>query len=299
MSKFWNRIKHPRIPLIVCTFFSFDVLLGLSLFCVIKNIKEFWVYIVYALSALDLGYFVYVICYVTIRAKKGFKAFAMRYKYTKKYLEDFQFKSLVSLILSFSVDVFYALMQGVFAILGRSFWFGSLSIYYMVLCLIRGGIVYKSVKYTKMENERKMQIAKAKSYRNCGIYLLVLICALSGAIVQIVLHEQGYKYAGFLIYAMAFYVFYKLIYSIVKIFKAKARKDLTTQSIINLNLFDSLVSLLALQTAMFQAFDSNGNHFMFNALTGGGVVIVLIIMSCIMIYKGQKLLKLEEKKYER
>ncbi len=298
MNKFWHRIKKPNIPLVVFTVILFMALLALSLFCVIKSIKEFWVYIVYALSALALGYFVYVICYVAKHARKGFRAFAMRHKYTKKYLEDFQFKSLVSLILSFLFDVFYALMQGVFAILGKSFWYGALSIYYMVLCLIRGGIVYKSVKYSKLDNETKIQMAKAKSYRNCGIYLLILICTLSGAIVQIVLHEQGYKYAGFMIYAMAFYVFYKFIYSIVKIFKAKRKKDLTTQSIINLNLSDSLVSLLALQTAMFQAFDSGVNNSMFNAITGGGVVVILIIMSSLMIYRGQKLLKNKESERE-
>ncbi len=292
MNKFWHRIKNPNIPLSFLTVISFFALLALSLFCVIKSIKEFWVYIVYALSALVLAYFVYVICYVAKHARNGFRAFAMRHKYTKRYLEDFQFKSLISLIMSFSFDVFYALMQGVFAILGKSIWYGALSIYYMVLYLIRGGILYKSIKYSRLENEREIEIAKAKSYRNCGIYLLFLVHALSGAIVQIVLHDQGYKYAGFMIYAMAFYVFYKFIYSIVKIFKAKRRKDLTTQSIINLNLSDSLVSLLALQTAMFQAFGGNLNSSIFNAITGGCVVAVLIIMSSIMIYKGQKIYKL-------
>ncbi len=62
-------------------------------------------------------------------------------------------------------------------------------------------------------------------------------------------------------------------------------------SIRDLNLSDALVSMLALQTAMFQAFGEGSNPYMFNAITGAGVTLILVALSVVMITHGNREIK--------
>ena len=134
-----------------------------------------------------------------------------------------------------------------------------------------------------------------KSYRNCGIYLVLLNFALIGAIAQMVLANQGFKYAGIIIYIMAVYTFWKLGMSIYNLFKAKKHNDYTIQSIRNISFADALVSILGLQTALLAAFAPNYNPYLPNALTGGAISIIIITIGVIMIISGQKKIKILQK----
>ena len=126
---------------------------------------------------------------------------------------------------------------------------------------------------------------------------MVLNFALVAAIVQMVNAGGGYEYAGLMIYVMATYTFYKLGLSIYNIVKAKKHKDYTIQSIKNISFADSLVSILALQTALLAAFAENYEPALPNALTGGAVSLIIIAIGIIMIANGQtQLLKLQREK---
>lgn len=294
---FLEKIKNPAPWVVVLFVFLTIALAGMSIAFPILQISNVLVYIVYGLAAICLSYTVYLFIFTFPKLKKRFREELMKYKYTKRYLEDFEFKSMVSACVSFSINMIYAIFQGVMGILSHSIWYGSLSLYYIVLCSIRGGIVFANYRRRKTEDEHEYLIKQVRSYRNCGIYLNILTLALSASIVQMVILNQGYKYAGLMIYVMAAYAFYKLTISIVNIVRAKRTENYTTKSIRNLNLSDALVSILALQTAMFQAFGTEVEPFLFNALTGAGVTLITIIISVIMIVKGTKELnKLKKEK---
>ena len=126
--------------------------------------------------------------------------------------------------------------------------------------------------------------------------MLILNFALVPAIVQMVIKNEGFKYAGVMIYVMAAYAFYKLGISIYNLFKVKKQSNFVIAAIKNISFADALVSILALQTALLQTFLQEGSPRLFNALTGGMVSIGVISIGIYMIVNATcKLNKIVEK----
>ena len=116
--------------------------------------------------------------------------------------------------------------------------------------------------------------------------------ALAGAIAQMVISNQSYTYAGLMIYAMAAYTFYRLVFSIIQIFRSK--NDMISQAIRNIGFAYSLVSIFALQTAMFQAFSPEMNARLPNAIVGAVIVLSTLVIGIVMTVVGQKHKKIEQ-----
>lgn len=288
IKKLWEKIKSPSVAYgIGGSILSLLIIAGTVTLVVLGLTESVFVYLLYALSATALAYLVWMaICFVP-RIKGLVILQLKKHKFTNELLDSYGYRSIIFAVWSFIVNVAYAIFQGVMAILSRSVWLGSLSVYYLVISLIRGGIVAISRKREETFT-RERQI---RAYRNCGIYLVLLNFALTGAVVQMVAYGGGFKYAGNMIYVMAVYAFYKLGMGIYNIFKAKKCDDYTIQSIKNISFADALVSILGLQTALLYAFSENYQPLVPNALTGGVVSVLIIAMGIYMIVRGQKELK--------
>ncbi|MBE7075014.1 MAG: hypothetical protein E7376_03455 [Clostridiales bacterium] len=291
MKKFWQFIKTPKVWLSILVCIATLLFIALTLTLTFMGIQNFWVYPIYVIAFLLLCYGIYIIVYFAPKIKQRFLKLALKNKYTKKYIQNFGFRSLVSSFIGFVINAAYACMLAVFAILSHSVWYGALATYYIMLSLIKGGIIAKHNKRKSIENQEQFFIDQVKSYKNCGWFLTALTFTLVAAIVQMVIANQGFEYAGIMIYVMATYTFYKLTMAIINMIKARRNKDLTVQSLKNLNLASALVALLSLQTAMFQAFGQDVNPRLFNALTGGGVTLCIITIAVLMIAKGRYILK--------
>jgi len=281
-QKAWVKIVNYILAVAIIVFTLVLVCLGYS--------NNIFAYLLYGIAAIALTYLVIITVFVIPKIKDGIIRTLKKHKFTNELLESYGYRSIIFAICSFIVNIAYAVFQGVIAILSHSIWFGALATYYIAISLIRGGIVAISRK--KKNNNEELTLEKqVKSYRNCGIYLVLLNFALMGAVVQMVLSDQGFKYAGIMIYVMATYAFYKLGMSIYNLFKAKKHNDYTIQSIRNISFADALVSILALQTALLYAFSENYQPYLPNSLTGGAVSIIIIGMGIFMIVRGQKKLK--------
>ena len=268
----------------------------ITLVCV-NLVNNIVTYIFYGLSTLALAYLVYLAIYYTPKIKDSIIKSMKKHRFTNEMLTSYGYRSTIFAIFSFIINITYAIFQGVFAILSRSIWFGALATYYIAISLIRGGLVFISGKKQKNKNEFTLE-KQIKSYRNCGIYLILLNFALIGALVQLVLTNNGFRYAGLMIYCMATYAFYKLTMSVYNLFKAKKHNDYTIQSIRNISFADSLVSILALQTALLYEFSANYSSSLPNALTGGAVSLTIIGIGLYMVISGCKKLKNLQKEKE-
>ena len=78
--------------------------------------------------------------------------------------------------------------------------------------------------------------------------------------------------------------------------KARENHDHTIQSIRNLNLASALVSLLALQTALLQAFGQGVDPTLANALSGAGVAMLIVALGIVMIAGSARKIKLLKEK---
>ena len=178
----------------------------------------------------------------------------------------------------------FVIFQGTLAFITLSPWYISITAYYLILSFMKACVFYSLKKHGSL-------VEKIKTYKLCGIMFLVLTFALSGIIVLIYTSNMFFEYAGLMIYAVAAFTFFNLTMAIYNIFKARKHNDIHVQTIRNINLVSSLVSIVVLQVAMFQAFKPEYNTSIANGLTGGGISLLILALSIFMIIKANRLLK--------
>lgn len=247
-------------------------------------------YLLYLLSAVALGYTVYTIVYFV---RVGVRAGAKKHALLGRFVNDFEFRTLVFAVVSFCVTLCYAAFDGLIAALEVSVWYAGLAVYYGLLALMRGGVLINhryTQKYVLIEEERRKKDASV--YRFCGIFLILLTLALSGAIMQMVRQNRLFSYAGTSIYAAALYAMVKIVMAVVNLFKAKKRENLTVQAFRSISFSEALVSILALQTAMLAILnEGDTGNAVSNSFLGAAVSIIIIVMGVFMIRKGNRILK--------
>lgn len=283
--KFWNKIKNPHgIWLIL--FYMFFVLITagtIVLVCLVPK-QTVWHYILYCFAAVFLSYFVYTMVIFAPKIKGEIIRSMQKQKFTNKLLQDYGYRTIVFSVLSFILNVAYISFVLVMAIMSKTAWYFTITVYYVVLAFMKGNVFHSKRKYGT-------EIKEARAFRFSGIMFVVMTIVFSGVIILIYKANRYFEYAGLLIYAVAAFTFYKLTLAIINIFKARKHNDLYIQNIRNINLASALISIIMLQVAMFQAFSPSSNLSFANALTGAGVSAVILVLGIFMIIKANKRLK--------
>lgn len=151
----------------------------------------------------------------------------------------------------------------------------------------------RNVRITdKKEHAVEKKIHEYKSARLCGIMMFALNTAMTGMTIQMIWQNHGYEYKGYIIYISALYAFYCLINAVVNVVKfAKINNAILSSSKI-LALAGALMSMFALQTAMFSAFGGGEElQRIFNTITGGAVLAITAGMAVFMIIRANICLK--------
>jgi hypothetical protein len=245
--------------------------------------------ILFSLSGITFFYSTYTIVYFFPKIKKGTTAFLKKSSFLKKVLENYGYRSLLIAIFSLSLTCLYGIFNGVIFILHLSIWSGALALYYIILSAMRGVVLYyhKKRKSTGItDKERELTI-----FKNSGILLIVLTVALSSAIVQMVIFDAGFEKQGLMIFTYAAYSFTKLGIGIYNIIKTRKFEDRTITAIKCVSFADSLMSLLALQTALLHAFAGENSASWANGALGSVVVLLIIGLGVYMIITAKKELK--------
>lgn len=256
-------------------------------------------YLLYAVAAISLCYSVYLIIIgIPVIKKKTVEAMK-KAKFTNRFLEQYGFRTAIFSLVSFSINICYVAFNGYFAISRLSIWYGALTAYYFLLALMRGIVLLSHSKGDKGKDENGNDAkSRVKVYGMCGIGLIILPLALSFAILQMVIGENSFEHSGMTIYVAAAYAFYKIIMAVINMVKAKKQSEITVRALRSINLADALVSILALQTAMFKEFGGEEMAAVMNGATGAVVCLLTALLGIYMIVNAKKILK-ERKKDER
>ena len=125
--------------------------------------------------------------------------------------------------------------------------------------------------------------------------LLLMNSALAGVVVLVVRKDQGFYYAGYLIYVVALYAFYNTITAVRDVVRYRKYQSPVLSAAKAVKLAAALVSMLALETAMLMQFDNGQNAPRFKqimtAATGGGVCAIVFAMAVFMIVQSTKRLR--------
>lgn len=214
---------------------------------------------------------------------------------------DYRYRTVLFTLFSFLLNLFYAASNGIYGIVSRSPWLGTLSAYYIFLSIMRYGIIRYDRKLAKTGHGRELRLQELQVYRNTGILLSFITIALAGAVILLVNQEGGKSYQGYMIFVVAMYTFYKAIISIINIVRARKMQSPLLVAIRDIGYADALVSVLSLQTAMFSSFgeESDIDPTLMNGITGACVCIMTLAIGIYMICSaGRQRKRIQEEMQE-
>lgn len=263
-----------------------------------------------AMEAHPIAYFVYVLSFymLTTIVMRCIHIIPKHYRLAKKaiydnptgsrFMTDMKFRTHISLYGSLAVNLLYVALNAVSGFIYHTAWFFVLAFYYAILAVMR----FLLLRFVNCVGIGENRFKELRRSRLCGIILLTVNLALSGAVLMILYQNKGYEYNGILIYVMALYTFWITTVSIINLVKFRRLGSPVMSMTKIINMAAALVSMLSLETAMFAAFGdemSPDNQRLMIMLTGAGVSIGIITMSVYSIVKNSaEIKKLMENKYE-
>ncbi|MGN0313615.1 MAG: hypothetical protein ACI4EG_02350 [Fusicatenibacter sp.] len=244
-------------------------------------------YLSYVFSAYSLMILCAWIAKNARKAKKNIQSAIHKNKFVHRYLTDIPFKMQVSLYFSLGINLLYAVMKLFYGVYYRSVWFGTLAVYYVMLAVLRFLLLHHSSKNALGKN----RILELKRYRLCGVILMLMNIALSGVVILAVRKNEGFEYAGYLIYVMAMYAFYNVCTAVQDVAKYRKYNSPVMSAAKGVKLAAALVSMLSLETAMLTQFDEGkGPEFRqsMTGITGRCVCLIILVMAVSMIIHSSK-----------
>lgn len=214
-----------------------------------------------------------------------------------KYFAEQDTRMRSSLHRSTALNLAFGLFKLILGIYYRSFWFGAVGIYYMVLSLTRYLLIRKDREI--LHRQDSLQLLQWQGYCIGGGFLLILNATMSGIVFLCIWQNQSYVYPGFIIYASAAYTFYRLTMAIIQNIKLRNHNKPLFLAAKTMDLSAALMSIFALQTAMFTTFGSDTEESvqqLMNTLTGGAVCFIVVCMAVYMLVRAHKEIKAFNKK---
>lgn len=285
----------PTVLISVPSFIFVFVILG-------TNNQSPLAYVAYGLSAYALIITSTGITGIMEAGKKEWERFPLvkRIRSTalgNKLLGDAVFRSEVTLHGGLVINLLYAALNLYSGVRYQSAWFVALAFYYVSLSVMRG----MQVRQLHRTPVGKNIPAELRSYRACGIVLLLMNQALAGIVLYIVYQNRGFTYSGLLIYAMAAYTFYITITAIINVVKFRKQGSPLLSAAKVISLTAALVSMLSLETAMISQFGADQPEFRqtMTGASGGAVCLFVLGMAIYMIvYASIRIKKLRVNHYQ-
>ncbi len=206
------------------------------------------------------------------------------------FLEDYRFRTILTTMPSFMINVAYTIYNGVIGIMNQSSWFITMAVYYSLLGIMRYCAVHTERKISRLEDHKLIRNKELAVIKTDGILLLLLNLALSGVVLLTIAEGTAKAYSDIMAISIAAYTFYKIIMAVIHMVKVRKMESPILITIRNIGVADALVSMLTLQMTMlvsFQGTDSLDMNRM-NGITGLAVCLLISALGISMIYYAFK-----------
>ena len=206
------------------------------------------------------------------------------------FLEDYRFRTILTTMPSFMINVAYTIYNGVIGIMNQSSWFITMAVYYSLLGIMRYCAVHTERKISRLEDHELIRKKELAVIKTDGILLLLLNLALSGVVLLTIAEGTAKAYSDIMAISIAAYTFYKIIMAVIHMVKVRKMESPILITIRNIGVADALVSMLTLQMTIlvsFQGTDSLDMNRM-NGITGLAVCLLISALGISMIYYAFK-----------
>lgn len=190
-------------------------------------------------------------------------------------------------IVSLAINFLYGIYNGVLGIAWKSIWFVNLSMYYIILGIMKFvAVKCEYSKSTKDKIKRELFIM-----RTDGILLLLLTLILTGVVWLSIKFELGRSYNMIIMITIAAYTFPKVITAIVNSIKVRKNSTPIIKTIRNINVSNAVVSMFSLELSMYATFDKGGDTshiYIMEIITGIAMCICVFTIGILMIHRSKR-----------
>lgn len=210
--------------------------------------------------------------------------------YGARFLEDYTFRTILTTLPTFLINVVYTVYNGVIGIVNQSAWFITMAVYYSLLGIMRYCAVNTERKISRMEDSKLIRKKELSVIRTDGILLLLLNLALSGVVLLTIAKGTAKTHSEIMVISIAAYTFYKITMAVINMVKVRKMQSPILITIRNIGAADALVSMLTLQATMLASFQdtSSIDANRMNGITGLAVCILIALLGASMIYYASK-----------
>lgn len=198
--------------------------------------------------------------------------------------DDRRFSIVFSAGCTLVINLAYGLGHAVIGVMEASSWLLVMAAYHILLGVMRFGAVLTERRHT----------SECFVMRLCGGILVVLAVILGASTALSILQDRAVPHGLIIMLIIAIYTFWKLTMAIVHTVQAHQSGTPLTKTIRNITLASALAAMMTMQRSMLASFGADmpaGEVLLFNALTGGGVFLIVLLMGFNMLF--------DEKGYEK
>ena len=287
-QKAWNAMIHWKLwrtlfglPVSLVLLLSVVCAAGLIWVFAKKMETQLVAYLLYPLSAYSLT----AVCAKLPAAIRGAKDRFSRHPKLTAFWDNKELHFQLGLYREQIINFAYGSFKIASGVILGSAWIGCDGIYNMTQSLIQLFQILRRKYAETLEQQWK-------SYRFCGVLILLMHLTLIGIVFQMVNWNRAEEHGEIMVITTALFVFYKLISSFMSIAKDRKHIRPVDSSIRMLDLAQAFFAIFSLQASMFHTFGTGEDweHLM-NILTGCGVCLLIVSIGIYMIQRGPREIK--------
>ena len=217
-------------------------------------------------------------------------------RFIRLFLEQYTFRTAVFSLLSLAINVGFATVYAVSAVMYQSVWYATVAAYNAALILCRTTVnllnIHRQRKYAG--DEAGSEREKHRIYLVSGAVLLPLVLAMEASVVYMVLWGRPSGGGMFMTFANVVYTVYKFSMAVAHVFMSKRNGDPVARAMRNLNFADacmSAVSMTALLVTDFDVVADTDLRLALKAAVGFAACAVVLCMAVVMIATGWSALR--------
>lgn len=244
LKKIVNKLLFPHMALVLVLFpVSMALLICSMVFLGTESVLS---YVSYIFSFYSLT----IVCLRIPQIIEFIKKYKNSNKLLVRYQNDINFRINLSLYLSLVLNIAYSIFQLCLGLYHKSFWFISMSVYYVLLSLVR----FYLVNHTKKNKPGEDLLIEYKRYNICGWVMLLMNLAVTAIIFFIIHFDRTFYHHQITTIALAAYTFLTFSLSIYNFIRYRKFNSPVYSAAKSINLVAACVSIMTLTTTMLTTF---------------------------------------------
>ena len=289
MKEYWNRFLHWRgwkktFPLPVWAASLLFLACGAGLIWVFVNGLELWwpAYMLYGLSAYSLT----ALCVKLPSAVRMEKTWLKNHPGVDGLLKNKELHFKLELYIEQFINFAYGIFKIISGVIVGSAWIGADGIYNFTQALIQLFQILRRKKPGTIDKQWK-------SYRFCGVLILLMHLTLIGIVFQMVNWNRVEESGEIMIIATAAFAFYKFISSFIELAKDRKHTHPIDSSVRMLELSQAIFAIFSLQAGLLRTFGTGESweHWL-NLAVGCVVCLLTVAMGFYMIHRANREIKI-------